>query len=92
MFAHRTDASKVALAALVAHCRAQGVTLIDCQQNTQHLASLGAHEVSREHFEAHLAVATALPEVAHWSYHRSTWSQLPALSEAAALPATTDAP
>jgi leucyl/phenylalanyl-tRNA--protein transferase len=92
MFAHRTDASKIALAALVAHCRAQGVTLIDCQQNTQHLASLGAHEVSRERFEAHLAVATSLPEVAHWSYHRSTWSQLPALSEAAAPPATTDAP
>jgi leucyl/phenylalanyl-tRNA--protein transferase len=92
MFAHRTDASKIALAALVAHCRAQGVTLIDCQQNTQHLASLGAHEVSRERFEAHLAVATALPEVAHWSYHRSTWSQLPALSEAAAPTATTDAP
>jgi len=38
------------------------------------------------------AVATALPEVAHWSYHRSTWSQLPALSEAAAPTATTDAP
>jgi hypothetical protein len=78
--------------AVLAHCRAQGVTLIDCQQNTQHLASLGAHEVSRERFEAHLAVATALPEVAHWSYHRSTWSQLPALSEAAAPTATTDAP
>ena len=92
MFAHRTDASKIALAALVAHCRAQGVTLIDCQQNTQHLASLGAQEVSREHFEEHLAVATALPEVAHWSYHRSTWSQLQVLSEAAAPPATTDAP
>ena len=41
MFSHRTDASKVALAALVAACAARGITLIDCQQNTAHLASLG---------------------------------------------------
>ena len=91
MFAHRTDASKIALAALVAHCRAQGVSLIDCQQNTQHLASLGAHEVSRQHFEDHLAMATAQPDVLDWTYHHSTWSALPALSEAAAPSETTDA-
>ena len=41
MFAHATDASKIALAALVGLCRHQGVALIDCQQNTRHLASLG---------------------------------------------------
>lgn len=50
MFAHQTDASKIALAALVALCRAQGVPLIDCQQNTAHLASLGACEMPREEF------------------------------------------
>ncbi len=49
MFAPGTDASKIALAALVAACRAHGVALIDCQQNTGHLASLGAHEISRLH-------------------------------------------
>lgn len=54
MFAHQTDASKIALAALVAFCRAKGITMIDCQQNTSHLASLGAAEISREAFAAHL--------------------------------------
>jgi prolyl oligopeptidase len=38
---------KIALAALVAACRARGVALIDCQQNTGHLASLGAREIPR---------------------------------------------
>ncbi len=42
MFAHQRDASKIALAALVALCRSAGVVQIDCQQATQHLASLGA--------------------------------------------------
>ncbi len=54
MFAHQTDASKIALAALVAFCCAQQITLIDCQQNTRHLASLGAFEISRPEFVAHL--------------------------------------
>ena len=79
MFAHRTDASKIALAALVAWCHGQGVGLIDCQQNTRHLASLGAHETPREAFEQHLARSTPRPELEDWTYHRSTWSQLPAL-------------
>jgi hypothetical protein len=47
MFARRTDASKIALAALVALCGAQGAGWIDCQQNTAHLASLGAQEIDR---------------------------------------------
>ena len=34
MFSHRTDASKIALAALVCFCRAHGVAMIDCQQRT----------------------------------------------------------
>jgi leucyl/phenylalanyl-tRNA--protein transferase len=81
MFAHRTDASKIALAALVAWCHGQGVGLIDCQQNTRHLASLGAHEIPREAFEQHLARSTPRPELEDWTYHRSTWSQLPALAD-----------
>ncbi|MEI6025318.1 MAG: leucyl/phenylalanyl-tRNA--protein transferase [Betaproteobacteria bacterium] len=81
MFAHRTDASKIALAALVAWCRSRGVGLIDCQQNTRHLASLGAHEITREAFEQHLAQTTPLPDLQDWSYHRSAWAQLPALDE-----------
>ena len=34
MFARRTDASKIALAALVAFCRAHAIETIDCQQKT----------------------------------------------------------
>ncbi|MFO1267268.1 MAG: leucyl/phenylalanyl-tRNA--protein transferase [Rubrivivax sp.] len=76
MFSHRTDASKIALAALVAACRARGVPLIDCQQNTAHLASLGAREVSRSNFEAHLARTLGEPAVADWTYDESHWGQL----------------
>jgi len=57
MFAHKPDASKIALAALVAFCRQTGVTAIDCQQNTAHLASLGATEVPRKAFLAHILQA-----------------------------------
>lgn len=57
MFARRTDASKIALAALVAHLREHRVDMIDCQQNTAHLASLGAREVPRHAFLAHVREA-----------------------------------
>ncbi|MDR2173841.1 MAG: leucyl/phenylalanyl-tRNA--protein transferase [Burkholderiales bacterium] len=50
MFAYRSDASKVALAHLVARLKEQGVTHIDCQQETAHLASLGARLMSRALF------------------------------------------
>ena len=50
MFTRATDASKTALAALVAFCRHHGIAQIDCQQNTAHLASLGAAEMPRERF------------------------------------------
>jgi len=47
MVRRATDASKVALAHLVARLRAGGYTLLDCQFMTPHLASLGAVEISR---------------------------------------------
>jgi leucyl/phenylalanyl-tRNA--protein transferase len=50
MFTRVPDASKIALAALVAWCRQAGVPMIDCQQNTRHLASLGAREIPRQEF------------------------------------------
>ena len=47
-----TDAgSKLALAALVGWLRSQGGLVIDCQQKTEHLASLGAQEIRRQEFE-----------------------------------------
>ena len=60
MFSRRSDASKIALAALVAFCRANSITSIDCQQNTRHLASLGAAEMPRSGFVAHCAKAAAI--------------------------------
>ncbi|MBI5256029.1 MAG: leucyl/phenylalanyl-tRNA--protein transferase [Burkholderiales bacterium] len=76
MFAHRTDASKIALAALVAFCRAHGITLIDCQQHTQHLASFGAREITRAAFEAHLSRVLGEPPPQAWTYHPGLWAQL----------------
>ncbi|HEX6660859.1 MAG TPA: leucyl/phenylalanyl-tRNA--protein transferase [Sphingomicrobium sp.] len=57
MFSRRTDASKVALAWLVARLKAGNFTLLDCQFMTEHLASLGAVSVPREDYVALLAVA-----------------------------------
>jgi leucyl/phenylalanyl-tRNA---protein transferase len=76
MFAHRTDASKVALAALVCFAREHGIELIDCQQNTHHLASFGAREIPRPMFERHLARACGAPDIADWTYHRPLWRHL----------------
>ncbi len=57
MVSRATDASKVALAWLVARLRVGGFTLLDCQFQTPHLASLGAVEVPRERYVALLAAA-----------------------------------
>lgn len=48
MFSRMSDASKVALAWLVARLRVGGFRLLDCQFITDHLASLGAIEIGRE--------------------------------------------
>jgi leucyl/phenylalanyl-tRNA--protein transferase len=57
MFSRTTDASKVALAWLVARLKAGNFTLLDCQFMTEHLASLGAVSISRETYVALLSVA-----------------------------------
>ncbi len=75
MFAHSTDASKIALSALICLCKQQGVTLIDCQQNTQHLASLGAHEISRAEFLTHVEAARKQPGLA-WRFDPVYWTAL----------------
>jgi leucyl/phenylalanyl-tRNA---protein transferase len=76
MFSHRTDASKIAMAALVCFCRAHGVSLIDCQQRTGHLASLGAREVARNEFEQALSPRLREPGIADWTYHPALWAWL----------------
>lgn len=50
MFSRAADTSKVALAHLVAYLRRHNVPWIDCQQETPHLASLGAAPIAREEF------------------------------------------
>lgn len=76
MFALRSDASKLALAALVAACRARGVAWIDCQQHTAHLASFGARELPRPAFERHLALTLGAEPVRDWTYDESHWACL----------------
>ena len=76
MFALRTDASKIALAALVAFCRARGIETIDCQQRTVHLASFGGRELPRGEFMQRLGTALAMPAVVDWTYDLSLWRQL----------------
>ncbi|MFN3861181.1 MAG: leucyl/phenylalanyl-tRNA--protein transferase [Roseateles sp.] len=76
MFMRRTDASKIALCALVCLCRAFDIPWIDCQQNTRHLASLGAAEVSRAAFEAHLATHVDEATPGPWTYHPDHWHRL----------------
>lgn len=57
MVSRATDASKVALAWLVARLRIGGYTLLDCQFQTAHLASLGAVEIDRKAYVALLGDA-----------------------------------
>ena len=75
MFAVRTDASKIALAALVCLCRRQGVQLIDCQQNTRHLASLGAREIPRVQFITKVQEAQKHPPL-QWNFESLYWNEI----------------
>ncbi|WP_159727018.1 leucyl/phenylalanyl-tRNA--protein transferase [Methylosinus sp. Ce-a6] len=65
MFHLETDASKVALAHLVARLVKGGFRLLDTQFMTTHLASLGAVEISRDSY--HALLETALAEPARWA-------------------------
>lgn len=69
MFTRVPDASKMALAALVQGLGAAGFSVIDCQQNTAHLASLGAREIRREDFLETVERLTAMPAPA--------WGEVP---------------
>jgi leucyl/phenylalanyl-tRNA--protein transferase len=63
MFHRRTNASKVALVGLVERLRAGGAALFDVQWQTDHLASLGAREVSRAEYLERLADALTRPQL-----------------------------
>ncbi len=55
MFSYKTDASKVALVALVDIARRGQLAFIDCQVENDHLKSMGARTISRLAFEHQLA-------------------------------------
>jgi leucyl/phenylalanyl-tRNA--protein transferase len=66
MFSLVPDGSKVALAYLVDFLRHHGVKMIDCQQETSHLASLGAKPIRRAEFIALMKTAISEPDIQNW--------------------------
>jgi leucyl/phenylalanyl-tRNA--protein transferase len=101
MFSHRTDASKIALAALVAFCRSHGMPMIDCQQATGHLASLGAAPIPRTEFEREVRHLVARAPAPAWTYDGRIWEALelnglpapaPAVPACAAASSAADSP
>src|SRR5690349_4241139 len=68
MFSRVRDASKIALAGLVAHLKSAGFGLIDCQMHTRHLETLGAREIPRARF------SRLLEDLVHYSRSPGTWS------------------
>ena len=77
MFSRATDASKVALVALVEELRARGFPLIDCQVQTPLLASLGAREIPRRAFLREIAALVNYDQ-APGKWTRSTAPNVPA--------------
>jgi leucyl/phenylalanyl-tRNA--protein transferase len=75
MFTRMPDASKIALAGLAAFCRHHRIPIIDCQQNTQHLASLGAREIARRDFVAQVAHNTKKP-APPWRFEPVYWNEI----------------
>lgn len=80
MFANRTDASKIALCALVSFCRAKDMAMIDCQQNTAHLASMGGAEINRSSFSAYLEKTVNLSPPT-WQFQPAYWDYILRASE-----------
>lgn len=66
MFSRITDGSKMALTFLVNFLRKEQVRMIDCQQETRHLASMGARSISREEFIAWIKNAVKEPPITDW--------------------------
>lgn len=72
MFSRQANASKVCLAGLVGLVGSQGASLIDCQQQTRHLASLGAAAIPRAEFESQLRPLVCSPPL-DWDPQAVDW-------------------
>jgi leucyl/phenylalanyl-tRNA--protein transferase len=75
MFTRVPDASKIALAALIAFCRHHDIGMVDCQQATGHLASLGAREMPRQRFIEQVGQSIKLPGPS-WQFEPVYWNTL----------------
>jgi len=64
MFSRARDASKAALAHLVAVCRRNSLAVIDCQLPSRHLTSLGSRTIPRSQFQALLREQVRMPSAA----------------------------
>ncbi|MEY3950260.1 MAG: hypothetical protein RJB21_18 [Pseudomonadota bacterium] len=73
MFSKRTNSSKYALASLCAWAIAQDIEMIDCQQETEHLTSLGGKPIPREDFLNHLDKKCSAKNPI-WSFNKSVLS------------------
>ena len=71
MFSTEADASKVALAALINLLRSLDTKMVDCQQQTEHLATFGARPIARAEF------ATRLDALIHSTAPSTAWPQGP---------------
>jgi leucyl/phenylalanyl-tRNA---protein transferase len=72
MFARESDASKVALVKLIALLKQMDMPLIDCQQETDHLARFGGRPVTRRAF------AGWLGRLVHSSMPTQSWAEIAA--------------
>ena len=70
MFSEKDNASKIALATLCAWCIAQDIQMIDCQQETKHLTSLGGKPISRDEFLNHLDKKCDA-RIPHWEFNKN---------------------
>jgi leucyl/phenylalanyl-tRNA--protein transferase len=75
MFTTVTDGSKMALACLVSVCLQHGIPAIDCQQNTRHLASLGAREIPRSDFLRGVHAGREQAPI-DWAHQSFSWPAL----------------
>jgi leucyl/phenylalanyl-tRNA--protein transferase len=62
MFSRKTDASKIALVALVRELQARGFELLDTQWLTEHLRRFGGEEVPRDEYQRRLKVALGVQD------------------------------
>jgi leucyl/phenylalanyl-tRNA--protein transferase len=73
MFSKKPNASKIALAGLCAWCIDQDIEMIDCQQETEHLTSLGGAPIPRKLFLKHLEEKCPANNP-NWGFNKSVLS------------------